>query len=82
MYKTGSDPSNIAESEQLLQLSDSSELENIIGSVIAQNAKVVEDYKKGKENALQFLIGQAMKETKGQANPQIVQKILYKKLKI
>ncbi|TRZ79718.1 Asp-tRNA(Asn)/Glu-tRNA(Gln) amidotransferase subunit GatB [bacterium] len=82
MYKTGGDPSNIAGLEKLLQLSDSSELENIIGTVITQNAKVVEDYKKGNENALQFLIGQVMKETQGQANPQIAQEILYKKLKV
>ncbi len=82
MYKTGGDPSDIAGLEKLLQLSDSSELENIIGTVITQNAKVVEDYKKGNENALQFLIGQVMKETQGQANPQIAQEILYKKLKV
>jgi len=82
MYKTGGDPSDIAELEKLLQLSNFSELENIIGVAISQNAKVVEDYKKGNENALQFLIGQVMKETKGQANPQIVQEILYKKLKV
>jgi len=82
MYKTGGDPSDIAKKEELLQLSDSSDIEGVIETIVKQNTKVVEDYKKGKENALQFLIGQVMKETKGQANPQIVQEILYKKLKV
>ena len=81
MFKTAGDPSDIAESEGLIQMSDSSELEGIVEKIIDNNPDVVKDYNSGQANAVQFLIGQAMKETKGQANPQMVQKILFEKLK-
>jgi aspartyl-tRNA(Asn)/glutamyl-tRNA(Gln) amidotransferase subunit B len=81
MYKTGGDPSHIVEEKGLLQVSDSAELEKIVVEVIEKNAESVEDYKKGKINALQFLVGQVMKETKGKANPKIVGDILIRKLK-
>jgi len=80
MYETGKDPSDIAQEQGLTQLSDATELESIIDKLIGLNQKVVADYKKGQENALQYLIGQVMKETKGKANPKIAQEILYKKL--
>ena len=48
--------------------------------VIAENPKPVEDYKKGKENALQFLIGKAMAELKGRANPKVLEELFRKKL--
>ncbi len=82
MYETSNDPSDIAKSERLIQMSDSSALEEVIKKVIKDNSKVASDYKNGQTNALQFLIGQVMKETRGQANPQMVQEILYKKLKV
>ena len=80
MYKTGGDPSQIIESKNLLQVSDAGELENIVDKILSDNQQSVEDYHKGKENALKFLIGQVMKETKGKANPQIVQELLKKML--
>jgi len=80
MYKTGQDPSNIIEEKNLAQMSDSDELEGIIDTIIAGNEKSVEDYKSGKENAIKFLMGQVMKETKGKANPQMVIQILKDKL--
>jgi len=49
-----------------------------VKEVIEKNPKVVADFKKGKENALQFLIGQVMKETKGKAEPKLVMEILKK----
>ena len=49
--------------------------------VISKNQKAVEDFKKGKENALQFLIGQVMAETKNKANPKVVKNLLLKTLK-
>ena len=76
MFKTGADPSYIIEEKGLSQISDESEIEKIIKEVIAQNPKVVEDYKSGKENAFQFLIGQVMVVSKGKANPQLINKIL------
>jgi len=76
MLKTGGDPSHIIEEKGLSQMSDEGELETIIKDVIAKNDKVVQDYKKGKENALQFLVGQVMAATKGRAKPDVVQKLL------
>jgi len=80
MFKTGADPSHIIEEKGLTQITDESEIENIIKEVISNNPKVIEDYKKGKANAFQFLIGQIMAQTKGKANPQIVNEILNKLL--
>ena len=80
MYHTGADPEHIIEEKNLGQMQDSSEIETVVESVIAANAKSVEDYKAGKHNALQFLMGQVMKETQGKANPMKVIEILKKKL--
>jgi len=80
MFKTGADPSNIIEKKELTQINDEAELEKTIKEVIKNNPMVVEDYKKGKANAFQFLIGQIMAQTKGRANPQIIHKLLQKLL--
>jgi len=61
-------------------ISDQGELERIIEEVIATNSKVANDYRDGKSNALQFLVGQVMKRTRGQARADIVQKLLRSKL--
>ncbi|KPJ56583.1 hypothetical protein AMJ49_04520 [Parcubacteria bacterium DG_74_2] len=78
MFKTGADPSHIIEKKDLIQLTDTDEIEKIVKQVISQNPKPVEDYKKGKQNALQFLVGKVMAATKGKANPETVNKILKK----
>lgn len=80
MYHSGGDPSHIIEELNLAQVSDEGELEAIVDSVLVANEKSVADYKSGKQNALQFLMGQVMKETKGKANPGVVMEILRKKL--
>jgi aspartyl-tRNA(Asn)/glutamyl-tRNA(Gln) amidotransferase subunit B len=80
MFKTGGDPSQIVESKNLKQVSDVGELDEIIEKIIKNNLQPVEDYKQGKETALQFLIGLTMKESKGKANPNIVGEIIKKKL--
>ena len=80
MFKTGGDPSNIIKEKGLSQINDESEIEKVTEKVISQNPKVIEDYRKGKENAFQFLIGKVMAETRGKANPQTVGEILRKKL--
>lgn len=80
MFATGADPTHIIEEKNLAQVSDEAEIEKIVELVIKNNPQPVEDYKKGKETALQFLVGQVMRETKGKANPQIVSDILKKKL--
>ena len=78
MFATGADPSHIIEEKGLIQITDEKELEIVISDAVFQNTKAVEDYKKGKENAFQYLIGQVMARTKGKANPQIVKEILNK----
>jgi len=69
-------PMKIAEEKGLIQNHDEEALKEIVQKVIDANPTVVAIYKGGKENALMSLVGQIMKETKGSANPSLVQKIL------
>ncbi|MDD5145826.1 MAG: Asp-tRNA(Asn)/Glu-tRNA(Gln) amidotransferase subunit GatB, partial [Candidatus Pacebacteria bacterium] len=80
MFAKGGDPSNIIKEKGLEQVSDTGELESVIADILKNNPKVVEDYKNGRTNAFQFLVGQIMAKTKGKANPKIVQEILTKLL--
>ncbi|MFH1401580.1 MAG: Asp-tRNA(Asn)/Glu-tRNA(Gln) amidotransferase subunit GatB [Parcubacteria group bacterium] len=80
MFVSGADPSHIIEEKGLSQMSDEAEIEKIIKEIITDNPKVVEDYKTGKANAFQYLIGQVMAKTRGKANPQMVKKILNRAL--
>ncbi len=81
MFSSSGDPSDILDEKGLEQVSDESEIEKIVKEVIKNNPKSAEDYKKGKENAMKFLVGQVMKESKGKANPRIAGEVLKKKLK-
>ena len=76
MFSTGADPSHIIEEKGLIQITDKAEIEKIIKEAIRKNPKAVEDFKRGKANAFQYLIGQIMVQTKGKANPEIVVTIL------
>lgn len=76
MVQTGQAPDEIAKSHGLRQMSDQKALENICRKVIQDNAKIVQDYLGGKGKALGALVGQVMRETKGQANPGMVNEIL------
>ncbi|MGI6425051.1 MAG: Asp-tRNA(Asn)/Glu-tRNA(Gln) amidotransferase subunit GatB [Tepidanaerobacteraceae bacterium] len=78
MFSTGKSPEDIVKEKGLVQISDESQLETIAQKVIDNNPKSVQDYKSGKERALGFLVGQIMKETRGKANPQMVNQILKK----
>ncbi|MDO8300060.1 Asp-tRNA(Asn)/Glu-tRNA(Gln) amidotransferase subunit GatB [Lacisediminimonas sp.] len=84
MWEAGSDSPSLAdeiiEAKGLKQISDSGELEKIIDDVLAANAKSVEEYRAGKEKAFNALIGQAMKATKGKANPAQLTALLKQKL--
>jgi aspartyl-tRNA(Asn)/glutamyl-tRNA(Gln) amidotransferase subunit B len=80
MYNNGSDPETIVEEEGLKQISDEDELENIVDGIIADNPDAVEDVKNGKDRAIGFLVGQVMKETRGKANPGLVNQMLRDKL--
>lgn len=82
MFLTGNEPGAIVKEKGLVQITDESAIEDIIIKVIDANPKSVHDYKSGKKKAIGFLVGQVMKETKGKANPQIVNKLLQQKLDI
>ena len=76
MFGTGADPSHIIKEKNWTQLTNEEEIKKIIKNVLSKNQKVVEDYKKGRENALQFLVGQVMAISKGKANPETVNRLL------
>ena len=81
MFISGADPSHIIKEKDLGQVSDEEELNSIVAEVLSQNEKVAADYKKGKKNALMFLVGKVMAASHGKANPQVVQKLLEERLK-
>jgi len=78
MAETGADPETIINNEGLRVISSEEEIEAVVKQIIAQNPKALADYKKGKINALQFLIGQAMAKTKSQADPEKLKEIFEK----
>ena len=80
MFKTGQAPELIVKEKGLVQITDESAIIEQIGQVIAANPKVVEDYKNGKEKAIGFLVGQVMKQTRGKANPDAVNRLLKERL--
>ena len=84
MWETPSDKAthadDIIEAKGLKQISDTGALEKIVDEVLAANAKSVEEYRSGKEKAFNAIIGQAMKATKGKANPAQLTELLKKKL--
>lgn len=80
MFETGKEPAEIIKEKGLVQISDESSLGSVIEGVLAANPQSVEDYKAGKEKAIGFLVGQVMKETKGQANPGVVNKLLKERM--
>jgi len=80
MFTTGLDAREIVSKKGISLISNEKELEKVVLEVVEKNPQSVADYLSGKEKALHFLIGQVMKETKGQANPEIVKDILLKKL--
>jgi aspartyl-tRNA(Asn)/glutamyl-tRNA(Gln) amidotransferase subunit B len=81
MLETGKNPKQIVEEKGLSQLSDTSALEVICQQVLTENAKIVEDFRNGKEKAFGALVGKVMALTKGSANPQMVNTILGEILK-
>lgn len=80
MWKTGKEPEAIVKEKGLVQVSDPAAVEKIIDEVLAGNAQQVAGYKSGKQNLFGFFVGAVMKASKGQANPELVNQILQKKL--
>jgi aspartyl-tRNA(Asn)/glutamyl-tRNA(Gln) amidotransferase subunit B len=81
MWSSGRDPEAIVKEQGLTQITDTSAIEKIIEGVIAGNPTEVEAYRGGKEKLFGFFVGQAMKASKGQASPEILNALLKKKLK-
>jgi aspartyl-tRNA(Asn)/glutamyl-tRNA(Gln) amidotransferase subunit B len=80
MFESGAPAREIAEREGLKQIRDSGELERIVAEIVEKNPKQVEQYRGGKTTVLGFFVGQVMKATRGQANPQQVNQLLAQKL--
>jgi aspartyl-tRNA(Asn)/glutamyl-tRNA(Gln) amidotransferase subunit B len=80
MFDTGDSAETIIDREGLRQISDTGALEKIVDEVIAQSPKQVEQYKAGKTGVIGYLVGQAMKLSKGQANPAAVNELLKRRL--
>jgi aspartyl-tRNA(Asn)/glutamyl-tRNA(Gln) amidotransferase subunit B len=80
MFESGRAPAEIVKEAGLTQISDNSEIGGAIDVVIANNPKPVADYRGGKEEAIKFLVGQVMRETKGRARPDVVTEMLRRKL--
>lgn len=76
MFDSGKSPSIIVKEKGLAQISDEGALKGIVEKIIDKNQQSVIDYKNGKDRALGFLVGQVMKETRGKANPQLVNKLV------
>ncbi|HKW25654.1 MAG TPA: Asp-tRNA(Asn)/Glu-tRNA(Gln) amidotransferase subunit GatB [Terriglobales bacterium] len=79
-FERGQDFQAVYEKEKPQQITDTAAIEKIIDEVIAANPKQVEQYRAGKTTVKGFFVGQVMKATKGQANPQVVNRLLEKKL--
>ena len=80
MFSTGKTARQIVDEKGLKQVSDQGEIEKVIDEVISANPKMVEQYLGGKDKLLGFFVGQAMKLTKGKANPKMLNNILMQKL--
>ena len=81
LFETPRSPEEIIKEKGWIQISDEGEIRNIVLKVLELNPQSVADFKAGKDRALGFLVGQAMKETKGKANPQMLNKMFIDEMK-
>jgi len=80
MLETGKPPKTIVEEQGLVQISDEGEIKAVVDRIVEANPQSVADFKAGKEKAVGFLVGQVMRETKGKANPGLVNKLILDRL--
>lgn len=80
MWETGNDPEKIVKDKGLVQISDSSELGELIDKVLVEHPGPVEEYRTGKKQVIGFLMGQVMKASQGKANPKMANSMLREKL--
>ncbi len=81
MFEHPREPEDIIDEKGWVQISDEGAIKEVVLKVLEANPKSVADYKGGKEKALGFLVGQAMKETRGKANPQMLNQMFLEELK-
>ncbi len=81
LFENPRDPKSIIEEKGWIQISDENSIKNVVLKILEENQQSVSDYKAGKDRALGFLVGQAMKETKGKANPKMLNEIFLNELK-
>lgn len=82
LFENPRDPEDIIKEKGWIQISDEGAIQEIVQKILEANPQSIADYKAGKDRALGFLVGQAMKETKGKANPQMLNKMFLEKLGI
>ena len=80
LFKNPQDPENIIKEKGLTQISDEGAIKEVVQKILEANPQSIADFKAGKNKALAFLVGQAMKETKGKANPQMLNKMFIDEL--
>ena len=80
LVEQGGDPEVIAKERGLIQIHDSAALTAVVDTVLAREEKAVLEYKGGKQTALQYLVGKAMKESGGAGNPNMLHKLIKGKL--
>ena len=80
LFENPKSPSKIIEEKGWVQISDEGAIKEVVLKVLAENAQSVADYKAGKDRALGFLVGQAMKQTKGKANPKMLNEMFLSEL--
>lgn len=81
MFNNPEDPNKIIEEKGWIQNSNEDEIRQVVIKILEENPQSILDYKAGKDKAIGFLVGQAMKETKGKANPQMLNKMFLEELK-
>ena len=80
MCETGESANNIINEKGMSQISDEGELEKLVDNVISSNPENVEKYKNGKDKLFGFFVGEAMKLSKGKANPKVLNELSKSKL--
>ena len=80
LFENPRSPKQIIEEKGLVQISDENQIKKVVEEILANNSQSVADYKAGKDRALGFLVGQAMKQTKGIANPKMLNEMFLKEL--
>ena len=81
LFENPRDPEDIIKEKGWIQISDEGAIKEVVMKILESNPQSIADYKAGKDKALGFLVGQAMKETKGKANPQMLNKMFLGELK-